>query len=225
MTGNEILQELESLGSEQTRKTYRRHGVTGPQFGVSFANLEKVARRLKTDHALALELWASGNHDARNLAAKIADSSQMDAKTAEAWAKDLNNQAQADCLASVVSGSPLARAKMEKWAGSKDEWVARAGWSILINLARTANDLPDSFFEAYLDLIARDIHQRKNYVRQAMNGALIAIGVRNPFLTKKALAVAKRIGKVNIDHGDTACKTPDAAEYIGKTLARRATKH
>ncbi len=221
MNGAEILKELESLGSEQTRKTYRRHGVTGPQFGVSYANLEKIAGRIKTNHPLALELWSSGNHDARALAAKIADPEQMDGKIAEAWTKDLNCQAQADCLASVVSRSVLARPKMEKWIGSKKEWTGRAGWSILAHLAMNSNDLPDAFFDAYLDMIGRDIHQRQNYVRQAMNTALIAIGARNPALTRKALAVAKKIGKVSVDHGDTACKTPDAAEYIKKRVARR----
>ncbi len=221
MSSAEILRELESLGSEQTRKTYLRHGITGPQFGVSFAQLEKIARRIKTDHQLALDLWASGNFDARNLAAKIADPSQLDAKTAEAWARSATNQAEAGCLAAVVSGSAVARVKMEKWISSREEWIGVAGWTTLAHLARTPSDLTDSFFDAYLDLIARDIHTRKNRVRQAMNNALIAIGVRSPALTKKALAVAKKIGVVNIDHGDTACKTPDAAQYIAKTLARR----
>jgi hypothetical protein len=54
-----------------------------------------------------------------------------------------------------------------------------------------------------------------------MNNALIAIGCRNPTLTKRALAASKRIGKVEVDHGETGCKTPDAAEYIQRTLARK----
>lgn len=217
----DILKELEALGSEQTRKTYLRHGITGPQFGVSFASLEKMAKRIKKDHALALELWASGNHDARNFAAKIADPLLMDAKTAEAWVKSAGNQVDADNVATVVSGSSVARQKMEKWISSRDEWIGRTGWSVLVHLARSPGQMSDSFFEAYLDLIARDIHQRKNWVRAAMNNAMIAIGVRNPNLTKKALATAKQVGKIEIDHGETACKTPDATQYIAKTLARR----
>ncbi|MEI9813219.1 MAG: hypothetical protein WDO18_11445 [Acidobacteriota bacterium] len=64
----------------------------------------------------------------------------------------------------------------------------------------------------------------KNYVRYGMNQAVIAIGVRNPHLTEMALAAAKRIGKVQVDHGDTACQTPDAAAYIQKTLAKVETR-
>ena len=72
-TDTQVLQELEALGKEQTRKTYRRHGVGENQYGVSYADLGKLKKRLKTDHALALKLWASGNHDARILALMIAD--------------------------------------------------------------------------------------------------------------------------------------------------------
>jgi hypothetical protein len=54
-----------------------------------------------------------------------------------------------------------------------------------------------------------------------MNNAVIAIGIRSPTLRKLALTVAKRIGKVEVDHGETNCKTPDAAAYILKTVAHR----
>lgn len=59
----------------------------------------------------------------------------------------------------------------------------------------------------YLGTIEKEIHSRKNRVRHAMNGALISIGFRRPSLTKQALAAAKRIGKVEVDHGETGCKT------------------
>jgi len=36
------------------------------------------------------------------------------------------------------------------------------------------------------------------------------------------LAAAKRIGKVEVDHGETSCKTPDASTYIRKAVARRS---
>jgi|SRR5829696_7030149 len=54
-----------------------------------------------------------------------------------------------------------------------------------------------------------------------MNGALIAIGIRNPALEKKAIAAAERIGKVEVDHGETGCKTPDAVPYIRQAVERR----
>ena len=82
-------------------------------------------------------------------------------------------------------------------------------------------ELPDGYFENYLARIEKDLHGSQNRVRHEMNNALIAIGIRNPELEKKAIAMAARIGKVEVDHGETGCKTPDAAAYIRKTLERR----
>ena len=67
----EVMAALEKAGTEQNRKTWARHGVTGPMFGVSFAYLKTLMKRIKVDHELALSLWDTGNFDARNLAVKI----------------------------------------------------------------------------------------------------------------------------------------------------------
>jgi 3-methyladenine DNA glycosylase AlkD len=69
---------LEALGTEQARKTYKRHGIEGDVFGVSYANLEILRKKIKVDHDLAQKLWASGNHDARILATMFADTVQID---------------------------------------------------------------------------------------------------------------------------------------------------
>ena len=53
-----------------------------------------------------------------------------------------------------------------------------------------------------------------------MNQALISIGCRNASLRKSAAAAARRLGKIDVDHGDTDCKTPGALEYIEKNWAR-----
>ena len=63
-----VLAKLEALGTAQNRKVYARHGVGEPMFGVSFAHLRKLGKKLRHDHDLARALWASGNHDARVLA-------------------------------------------------------------------------------------------------------------------------------------------------------------
>jgi hypothetical protein len=83
---------------------------------------------------------------------------------------------------------------------------------------------PDSWFEGRLAEIERTIHSAPNAQREAMNLALIAIGCRSPALRQAATAAARRIGKVEVDHGDTACKTPDAASYIEKTWVHSTAK-
>src|SRR5262245_41163466 len=105
MTINEALDELKALGSEQTRKTYQRHGVGENLFGVSFANLRKLQKKIKVDHELARQLWATGNHEARLLATMIADPRQAGDALLEAWLKDLDNYGIADAFAKFASAT------------------------------------------------------------------------------------------------------------------------
>jgi 3-methyladenine DNA glycosylase AlkD len=227
MDYNDVMSKLRKMGTAQNRKVYARHmrlasGEDANMFGVSYANLGKLKKEIRTNHDLALELWNSGNHDARVLATMIADPEKLDNETAEAWIKDCGNYVITDAVCGAISASPMARRKMEKWTKSKQEWIGRAGWWLLAGVAAKHEDLPDSYFEEYLEKIESDIHTSKNRVRDAMNTALINIGLRSAALEKKVKAAAKRIGTVEVDHGETSCKTPDAIEYIDKVKAYRA---
>lgn len=224
MDFNRVMRELEANGTAQNRKVYARHGIGEKMFGVSFANLEKLRKQIKVDHELAAQLWATGNHDAKILATMIADPQALTDKQAEAWAKDLDNYGIAEMFGRLVVKSPLALKKAKKWHKANDEWIASAGWRMISHLAADNPGLSDEYFDPYLELIATSIHQQKNRVRYEMNGALIAIGLRNEALEQKALEVARKIGKVIVDHGQTGCKTPDAAEYIAKALVYRHKK-
>lgn len=224
MNAQVILQELESLGTAQNRKIYAKHEVIDPMFGVSYAHLDKLQKRIKKNHALALDLWASGNHDARILAMKIADPAQITPAMVEQWASDMNNYTLANAVASAVGKAAIDPEIITQWTFAEDEWLGRIGWSLVATLVTTNPTLPDSFFDSFLERIATTIHDCKNRVREAMNGTLISIGTRNPALEARAIEIAGQIGKVYVDHGETGCKTPDAAAYIRKTNDHRAKK-
>ncbi len=220
----EVLQTLESLGTEQARKTYRRHGVKGPVYGVSYADQKLLAKRLKTDHGLALALWASGNHDARILALSVADPAQATDALLGDWLADLDNYVITDALSGYINKTTLAGVKMNAWMPSDDEWISSVGWNVLGWQAMKDTMLPDSYFERYIQMIERDLHGSKNRTRYAMNNALIAIGMRNALLEGQAIEAATRIGKVIVDHGDTNCKTPEVASYIRHANERKLSK-
>jgi 3-methyladenine DNA glycosylase AlkD len=224
MTFDEVLQEMEAAGTEQNRKIYRRHGARDPLFGVSTAFADKLVKKIKIDHALALQLWATGNYDVQVLAARIADPQQTTPELLESWMNDVDNYGLAGYIAGLANKTGFARELAEKWIASGEEWRGRAGWLMLAELADKNPGLPDSYFEQHLATIERDIHGSLNYVRDGMNSALINFGIRNEALREKALATAGRIGKVNVDHGQTGCKTPDATGYILKTVEYRAKK-
>ena len=216
------LETLRSLGKEQNRKIYRRHGAGENQFGVSIANIRKLAKQIKRDQDLADSLWRTGNQDARTLATLIADPKAMTADDLDAWASTLDYYMVTDMFAgNVVANTPYIGAKADEWTGSDAEFVAEAGWNLIAILAMRDTTLPDAYFEARLERIEREVHAALNRARYAMNGALIAIGMRNARLRALAEAAANRIGKVEVDHGETDCKTPDAIPYIAKAWARK----
>lgn len=224
MTYQQTMTALKSCGTAQNRKVYARHGVGEKMYGVSFANLNRLKKQIKRDQALAIRLWNSGNHDARILATMIADPAQMTAKLIESWKKDLDNSVVAGSFATFVSTTAFARTCMEKWTKSDGEWIGSAGWLLLAQMAMDGDGLADGCFERYLSVIEARIHTAKNRTREAMNSALIAIGIRNAVLEEKAIASARRIGKVEVDHGETNCKTPDAEAHILKTWARKVKR-
>lgn len=215
---------LASAGSEQTRKTYRRHGAPEPLFGTSFAELRALAKRIRVDHSLALALWDSGNTDARSLAALVVDPARLDVATADAWAGGVRYHVVVDLVAGAVARAPIALDRMAAWIGDDDEFVARCGWTVMAHLAQHTRAIADAAFTPYLAVIERRIHAAPNRAREGMHGALIAIGGRSDELAALAVAAARRIGPVMIDHGDTACATPDAVAYIEKMRARARMK-
>ena len=220
----QLLHEMESLGTDQNRKIYARHGVAGSQYGLSFANLKKLQKRIKKDQPLSLALWETANHDCRILATMVADPALADDALLESWCSDLDNYIITDSFAGLAGRTSLAWLKAEQWRDDDAEWPGRAGWHMTANLAMKDQDLPDAYFVELLAVIESGIHSRPNRVRYAMNNALIAIGIRDPALEALALEAASRIGKVEVDHGQTNCKTPDAASYIRRTVARRQAK-
>ena len=190
-------------------------------FGVSYAHLNALRKNIKQDHAAALALWRSGNHDARVLATMIADPAQADEALLDAWADDLGDYVLTDAFAGYVSHTTYTHEKMGSWMNAGHEWKGQAAWILLGKMALYDKTLPDAFFLPYLDLIAGEIHERLNRERHSMNMALIAIGMRSEELEQHALAVAARIGVVEVDHLQTSCKTPDAAAYIRRAKQRR----
>lgn len=220
----EVMLTLEKSGSDQTRKTYTRHGATGPMFGVSFGTLGALQKRIRVDHDLASKLWATGNVDARNLAMKIADPARMDPAELDRWARGNSMGMCGLYIASLAQESPHGAAKAKQWLASADDKLRAMGWTLISVLANRDEQTHDEVFAAHLAQIEKSIGSAANEVKYAMNNALIAIGGRSIALRKAATAAAKRIGKIEVDHGDTSCQTPDAATYIEKAWERSGKK-
>lgn len=229
LTCAQVMKELEAAGSTQAVKVYGNHGVTGPAFGVSYAFLKKLHRRLGTDHDLALALWETGNHDARAFACWVADADRVTIKQLEAWARDVDNHVIANEVAALAQDADLAARIMRKWLGMKGEWRSTLGWAVFSRLVLQVDRSPDEGgleadeIGALLERIVATIHDAPNRTRHQMNQAVIAVGCRKGW-KQKALRAAKKIGELEVDYGKTSCKVDDAAAKIAKTWAHYEAK-
>lgn len=223
MTLDQVMTELEAKGSEQVRAIFRRHGATEPMFGVLVADLKKILKKTGPDHALALKLWNTGNYDVMYLAGLMADAEMVTAKELDHWADTASSPGIAEyAVARLAAESPHGAGRARKWIESKREMVADAGWATWGGVVSIVpdEDLDLDELGTLLDRVEEGIHAERNWVRYTMNGFVIAVGSYVAPLHKRAVEVAKRIGKVKVDMGATACKVPLAGEYIAKVIAR-----
>jgi 3-methyladenine DNA glycosylase AlkD len=190
-----LLAELQALGSEADRAGMARYGIQVERaFGVSIAALRRIARRLGSDHALALALWDTGCHEARLLASFVDDPAAVTPEQAEAWAADFDSwdlcdQVSTSLLDRTALGWPLARS----WALRTEPWVKRAGFALMAGLAVHDRAASDRDFVELLPLIEAAASDERHYVSKAVNWALRNIGKRNAALHAAALVCAGRI--------------------------------
>lgn len=219
MTYEEIMQQLEELGSEQTKQIYLNHGVREPYFGVKIGDLKKLVKYVKKDHELALKLYDSGNHDAMYLAGLSVNPKLISKETLEDWARKAYWYMAAEyTVAGVAAESEYALELAREWMKAEEEMVAVCGWSTYSNyLSITSDDELDlAEIRTLLDLVKNNIHLERNRVRYVMNGFVLSVGTYVAELCEEAKQVADFIGKVQVDVGNTACKVPLASDYIKK---------
>jgi len=223
MTVPEIMAELKSNGSENIKKILLKHGVKEPFFGVKVEFLKVIEKRVKKDHQLALGLYATGNADAMYLAGLIADDEKMTKADLQTWVQQaVSNNINEYTVPWVATMGKYGHEMAMEWIDNPSEEIAVAGWATLGDLAMVKKDdeLDIATYKHLLDRVAKTIHTERNRVRSVMNNFVIAVGSYVVLLADEAIATANKMGAVMVDKGDTACKIPDAAEYIAKARAR-----
>ncbi|HPI55278.1 MAG TPA: DNA alkylation repair protein [Chitinophagaceae bacterium] len=218
-----IMQELERMGSEQTRKTLMNHGAPADLFGVKVGDMKTIVKRVKKNYELAIGLYNTGNSDAMYLAGLIGDETKMTKADLNKWAKKSTwSMISEYTVPFVAAESPFGWELALEWINSNRENVASAGWATLGSYVSITPDdqLDINALKKLLAIIKKDIHQQPNRVRYTMNVFLISVGSYVRSLTEDAKKVATYIGHVFVEMGTTSCKVPDASDYIDKTIAR-----
>lgn len=223
MSVDEVLAWLRRKGSKRNVEGMARYGIVSPRaFGVSTATMRPLVPRLRRQHQLALDLWASGWLEARNLAALIDDPRQVTKAQMNRWVTDFDNWAVCDsCCFHLFDKTVYAWEKAEQWSKRRPEFVKRAGFALMASLAVHDKQAPHARFLELLPAIARGATDDRNYVKKAVSWALRSIGKRDATLHGPALALAREL-RVSLDSGSRWVGS-DAARELERKGARGQT--
>ena len=218
-----VMRELESLGTDHTKKSYLSRGVREPLFGVATGAMKPLKKQIGVNQALADELWGTGNYDAMYFAGMIADVRVMTEADFDRWIDGAYGAMLSDFVVAVtLAESDLAQSVSNRWIRSGEENRASAGWACYEWLLGWR---PDSYFEpetvrGLLELAAGTIHQASPRLKRSMNNFIVAVGVSYLPLHDEALKTAEDIGVVEVVSSGKVKPLSSAAEQIRKAAER-----
>lgn len=216
----DVLAQLQALGNEGVKAQNRKAGAGANQFGVKLGDVRKVAAKLKSGHDLALPLWETGNADAQFLAALLLDPKKLPAETLDRLVRTVAFSRVADWLNSyVVSKHPDREALRNRWMKDDDRWAARAGWHLTAE--RVAKEPEGLDRRALLDRIEAEMAGAPPEVQWTMNNTLVNIGVHDPELRERAVAIGKKLGIYRDYPVSKGCTSPFAPIAIAELVRRR----
>jgi 3-methyladenine DNA glycosylase AlkD len=194
-TVDAVLAHLRKLARPGGRDGMARFGINPDRaLGVRIPDLRRLARKIGTDHRLALGLWRTGVHEARILAGMIDDPSRVTERQMERWVADFDSWDVCDQVCgNLFDRTPFAFRKAVEWAGRDQEFVKRAAFALIAWAAVHDRDSNDQAFLRFLPVIEREAHDPRNFVKKATNWALRQIGKRNRRLNGAAVQVARRL--------------------------------
>jgi 3-methyladenine DNA glycosylase AlkD len=226
MTADRAVERLRALGRPENREGMGRYGIAvDDAFGVSMPDLRALAREIKKDHALALELWETGHHEAKILASLVDDPAQVTQDQMDRWVAGFDSWDVCDqCCSNLFDRTPYAYGKALAWSQDGREFVRRAGFVMMATLAVHDKKAPDMVFELFFPFIIKGSVDERNFVKKAVNWALRQIGKRNADLNKKAIEVALRIQA--LDAKSARWIAADALrELQSPAVQKKVTKH
>jgi 3-methyladenine DNA glycosylase AlkD len=223
-TVDDVIEAIKLTADPDYRKGQQWFGIdTATSLGLRVPQMRMIAKSIGKNHELALALWKTNIHEARHIAAMIADPKKISDHLMEKWLKDFNSWDIVDgCCSGYFRYSANAYEKAIEWTSRKKEYEKRAGFSMMAYLAVHDKKATDKQFEQFFECIYNESSDERNFVKKAVNWALRQIGKRNESLCKKAIKLAKEIKLKD----DKASKwiAADALRELEKYLAEGKIK-
>lgn len=218
-----VMQELEALGKERTKKIYMSNGAQEPLFGVATGAMKPIAKKIKLNQPLAEALYATGNYDAMYFAGIIAEPKAMTESDFERWIGGAYFYMLSDYVVAVtLAEADIAQQVADKWIASGEELKMSAGWSCYCWLLGNRPDVEfsESKMANMLELVKSAIHDSPERTKSAMNNFLYTVGVSYVPLHDKALATAQQIGPVELKKNNKKSSFLNAYESIQKDVEK-----
>jgi len=202
----QIIKKLKSMSNPKNVEGMARFGITPKSkiLGISIWELRKLKKEIDTNsassadrHELAQKLWASGIHEARILASFIEDPEKVTEKQLDRWVKDFDSWDIVDQVSELIAHTSYVVKKIHEWSNHDGEFVKRAAFSLIAELAWWEKKMRDKDFEQFYPIIKRGATDERNFVKKAVNWALRQIGKRNKNLRKEAIKLANEIQKID----------------------------
>lgn len=220
MNIQETLSTLQSLADEKVRKQHLKNGARENLFGVKMGDIRTLAKKIKSDHALALELWDTENIDARMLAILILHPKKLSPKEIERMVSSEDFAWAADWFYNyIIKEYPNKEQFRERWINSDDKMLARAGWSL--TSGRIAREPDGISISIVLDRIESDMLNVATEVQWTMNAALAQVGIHHPNYRARALAIGENLGVYRDYPVSKGCTSPFAPIWINEMVSRQ----
>ncbi|MEY2366218.1 DNA alkylation repair protein [Lysinibacillus capsici] len=223
MNAELVMQELEALGKERTKKMYMSNGAHEPLFGVATGAMKPIAKKIKIDQALAEELYTTGNYDAMYFAGIIADPKAMTVEDFNRWMEAAYFYMLSDYVVAVtLAEAPIAQEVADAWIASGEELKMSAGWSCYCWLLgnRKDSEFSESKLANMLDVVKNTIHDVPERTKSAMNNFLYTVAISYVPLHEQAVATAQAIGPVEMKRDNKKSTQLNAYETIQKEIER-----
>lgn len=213
----EVLAELAALEDPKARAVNERRGN---DIGVNLSKLRAIAKRLKTQHEFAAQLWDTGDTQARLIALLINSPKKYTAEQLEAMLREARVPKVHDWFVSyVLKKNPESETRRIQWMSDPDEVVASAGWALTSHAV--ANDADNLDLAGLLDTIETEMQQAPDQLQWAMNECLATIGIHHPEHRARALEIGERLAVLKDYPAPPNCTSPYAPEWINEMVSRQ----
>lgn len=208
--------------SSEAKKIYDRINKETTKLG----DLRKIAKEIKKDHILALELWSTGKFMPRQLAILIMDKKQLSQVLIDKLDKDIQNHKgdEQTHLMDWLMANQLSKDKktinlMESWENSPSILQRRVFWYYQARL-RWMGKTDHSNTEELLASIEKNLVKEKPEVQWAMNYTAGQIGKWQKEYRDRCISIGEKTGLYKDEVVSKGCTPSYLPKFISIEVAK-----